>query len=166
MPKDPKRTGPDPGHAAEAASLAVAPLCSIFRRHLRSLGLKYTPERAGVLDAVTEREQPFEVEELLADLDRQGRGISKATVYRTVKLLQEAGLIIPLVLDGRQTHYQLVHGGTARDVLVCMRSGKVIEFEDQALAELSQRIAAAFGWEAVSHRLQIFGVAPPEDKSP
>jgi len=148
---------------AHAASLAVAPLCSLFRRHLRALGLKYTPERAGVLDAVIERDQPFEVEELLADFAAQDVAISKATIYRTIKLLQEAGLIIPLVRDGRQTHYQLVHGQMTRDVLVCMRSGRIIEFEDQALSDAARRIAEAFGWDVVSHRMHIFGVAPADE---
>ena len=72
---------------------AFAPLCSVFRRFLKSRDLKYTQERADVLDAIIARDGAFEAEELLLDLRARGHDVSKATVYRTIRLLLDAGII-------------------------------------------------------------------------
>src|SRR5688572_9754907 len=77
-----------PGLSVEHA--AMAPLCAVFRRYLKSQDLKYTPERADILNAIIERDDVFEVEELMSEMRRRGYRVSKATTYRTIKLLQEA----------------------------------------------------------------------------
>ena len=74
---------PDVLEATESPQLrAFAPLCSVFRRFLKSRDLKYTQERADVLDAIIARDGSFEAEELLLDLRARGHDVSKATVYR------------------------------------------------------------------------------------
>lgn len=155
-----------PAKASTAARIAeeaaAAPLCAVFRRHLRSVRLKYTPERAGVLDAIIERDGLFEVEELLNDLRDRRLRISKATVYRTLRLLQDAGIIMPAQIDARQSHYQLVYGRAPRDQMVCVRTGRVIEFTDPEIRTLRDRICRRAGWAPVTHRLQIFGVSPED----
>ena len=75
-------------------STTMAPLCAIFRRHLKEQNLKYTPERADILNAIIERDEIFEAETLMHEMRSQGDRVSKATVYRTLKLLQEAGITI------------------------------------------------------------------------
>jgi Fe2+ or Zn2+ uptake regulation protein len=72
----------------------VAPPCAQFRRHLRGVGLKYTTERADILDAASGFEHPFDAEALMAVLDRRARTVSKATAYRTLKLLVDAGILV------------------------------------------------------------------------
>ena len=71
----------------------MAPLCSVFRRYLRSQDLKYTPERADILNAITEQDGLFEAETLMDSMRGDDHRVSKATLYRTVKLLREAGII-------------------------------------------------------------------------
>lgn len=144
----------------------MVPLCSIFRRFLRTQDLKYTPERAGILDAIIERDAIFEVDELLEDLRERGDRISKATVYRTLKLLQDAGIVTPAIFDARQTHYQLIYGRAPRDYMVCMRTGRYVAFEAPELAELRRRIAKQHGWEAFAHRFQIYAMSPITDDEP
>lgn len=145
-------------------AIAMAPLCAIFRRHLKAQGLKYTPERADVLNAIIERDTVFEVDQLLVDMRQRGHRVSKATIYRTIRLLQDAGIITQALFDPRQSHYQLIYGKAPRDFMVCMRSGKRLEFTSPELVALRDRICREHGWAPVGHRFQIYAVSPPDGK--
>jgi Fur family ferric uptake transcriptional regulator len=138
----------------------MAPLCAVFRRFLKSRHLKYTPERADILNAIIERDDVFEVEELLAEMRRRGYRGSKATVYRTIKLLHDAGIIMQALFDSKQSHYQLVYGKAPRDSMVCVQTGKQIEFTSPELTALRDRICAQHGWNAIGHRFQIYAISP------
>ena len=87
------------GTAACEEILSFAPLCAVFRRFLKSRDLKYTQERADVLDAIVARDGAFEAEELLLELRARGHDVSKATVYRTIRLLLDAGIITQSLFD-------------------------------------------------------------------
>ena len=139
---------------------AMTPLCSVFRRYLKSRNLKYTPERADILEAIIERDGVFEVDDLLLEMRDRDHSVSKATVYRTVKLLQEAGIITQALFDSKQTHYQLIYGKAPRDHVVCMKTGQYIEFSDDALVEIRNRICQEHGWEPIGHRFQIYALSP------
>ncbi len=152
---------PTPPPPPEGSQLMVmAPLCSVFRRYLRSQNLKYTPERADVLDAIIECDDVFEVDQLLMEMRRRGHRVSKATIYRTVKLLQDAGIITQALFDSKQAHYQLIYGKAARDYIVCMKTGNYIEFSDDELVALRNRICEEHGWDPVGHRFQIYAISP------
>lgn len=145
----------------DAAGLAeLVPLCAIFRRHLKAQGLKYTPERADVLNAIIERDGVFEADQLLEEMRRRGHRVSKATIYRTIRLLQDAGIISQTLFDPRQTHYQLAYGKAPRDFLVCVRTGRRLEFTSPELIALRDRICREHGWKPEGHRFQIYGVSP------
>ena len=83
------------------------PLCALFRRHLRDVGLKYTPERAKTLDAAFHIGRAFEVDELMHELSLRGGGASKATVYRTVRLMVDAGVLEQILIDRDRAHYRI-----------------------------------------------------------
>ncbi len=141
-------------------SPVIVPLCAVFRKHLKQDGQKFTAERARVLDTVIRMERVFEPEDLLYELRRRRMRVSKATIYRTLKLLQDAGIIEPVLFDQKQTHYQLAYGQPPKDQMVCIETGKVVEISVPEITELRRRVAARHGWLAVGHRLQIFGVCP------
>ncbi len=153
-----------PAIALSAESAAMAPLCSVFRRFLKSKDLKYTPERADILNAIIERDGVFEVEQLLRDMRQRGTPgaarVSKATAYRTIKLLQDAGIITQALFDSRQNHYQLIYGKQPRDYMVCMKTGRHIEFNSDELIALRDRICRQHGWEPMGHRFQIYALSP------
>ncbi len=157
-------TPPPPPKGSQLTSMA--PLCSIFRRFLRSQTLKYTPERADILNAIIERDEIFEVDQLLMEMRRRGHHVSKATIYRTVKLLQDAGIITQALFDSKQAHYQLIYGKAARDFIVCMKSGRHLEFSNEELVELRNRICREHGWDPVGHRFQIYAISPEERHRP
>jgi len=139
---------------------AMAPLCAIFRRFLKSRQLKYTPERADLLDAIIALNDVFEVEELMLEMRKRDYRVSKATTYRTIKLLQEAGIITQALFDSKQSHYQLIYGKAPRDYMVCVKTGRHVEFTNDELVDLRNRICSEHGWEAVGHRFQIYAISP------
>lgn len=143
----------------------LMPLCSVFRRFLRNQGLKYTVERADVLQAIIDHDGPFEAEELLLDMRHRGHRVSKATIYRTLRLLQEAGIITQALFDSKQSHFQMIYGKQPRDVMVCMRSGRAVEFQSDELVRLRDRICRELGWDPVGHRFQIFAMSPESEDS-
>ena len=140
----------------------MAPLCSVFRRYLRSQDLKYTPERADILNAIIEEDGLFEAETLMDRMRIGGYNVSKAALYRTVKLLREAGIIQEVMIDGKQSHYQLIYGRKPIDAMVCMRTGKRIEFSSEELMEWRDAICKKHGWEPVGHRVVIYALSPEE----
>jgi Fur family ferric uptake transcriptional regulator len=150
------------GREVERAPVVAAfvPLCAVFRRFLKSRDLKYTQERADVLDAIIARDGAFEAEELLLDLRARGHDVSKATVYRSIRLLLDAGIITQSLFDAKQSHYELIYGREPRDFMVCMKTGRRIEFRSNELTELRNRICTELGWKPVGHRFQIFAIAP------
>ena len=138
----------------------MAPLCSVFRRYLRSQDLKYTPERADILDAIIAEDGLFEAESIMDSMRRDGHRASKATLYRTVKLLREAGIIQEVTIDGKQSHYQLIYGRQPIDALVCMRTDKRIEFSSDEIVDIRNKICAEHGWDPAGHRFVIYATSP------
>lgn len=164
---------PPPASQPRPTTVTAVPLCSVFRRYLRSLDLKYTTERADILDAVVRMDRVFEAEELLARMQAEAaqrstersHQVSKATIYRTLKLLVEAGILAELQLDRERTHYQLVYGKPATDFAICVQTGRKIEFSDPRVADLCAAILREMGWQPLGHRLQLYGTSPAADKA-
>lgn len=144
----------------------VEPLCAVFRRKLKSEGLKYTPERARVLDTIIRMDGLFEADRLLEEMKDSGFRVSKATVYRTIKLLQEAGIIQRVMFDQDQSHYQLVYGRKPNDLLVRLDTDEVESIEVPELIEIRDRLCRERGLDPKGHRLQIFAVAAGRRTAP
>ena len=153
--------------AAPQGELAILePLCAVFRRKLKAEGLKYTPERAQVLDTVLGFDGLFEADRVLETVRRSGFRVSKATVYRTIKLLQDAGIIQRALFDEEQTHYQVVYGRTPKDTIVRVDTGETIEVDAPAVEALRDALCRAHGLIPKGHRLTIFAVGPGGSDKP
>lgn len=159
-PSEPSLPAPRPAVPFPSGIQVMAPICSVFRRFLKSKQLKYTPERADILNAIIDMGDVFEAEALLLTMRSKGHDVSKATIYRTIHLLQEAGIITQALFDAKQAHYQLIYGKTPRDFMVCMKTGKLIEFVSPELVALRDRICRELGWQSVGHRFQIYAISP------
>lgn len=134
----------------------VEPLCAVFRRKLKSEGAKYTPERARVLDAIIQMDRVFEVDELAEELRRGGQRVSKATIYRTIKLLQDAGIVQRVLVEGDSAYYQLVYGRRPNDLIIRLDTGEVLSVEAPELEAIRDRLCRERGLRAVGHRFQVF----------
>lgn len=138
----------------------IQPLCAIFRRFLKRKGLKFTTERALILDAVLSKDTVFEADALLNEMRAAGHRVSKATIYRTLKHLLEAKIITEVLIDARQAHYELSFGREPKGHLVCVETNQIIEFPATELIALRDRICKEHGFEPVSHRFVIYGISP------
>ncbi len=125
----------------------------IFREFLKSKDLKVTRQREILLRRIFEKEVHFSAEDLE---DRvKGDGISKATIYRTLQLLVECGLIMEVSLEDDRRMYEHTYGHDPHDHIVCMDCKKVFEFDGESMLQLEQEIAAKLGFKPVGHRLRI-----------
>jgi Fur family ferric uptake transcriptional regulator len=120
-------------------------------------GLRMTEQRrviARVLEASTDHP---DVEELYARAVERDKEISIATVYRTVKLFEEAGIIDRLEFGDGRARYEDAERDH-HDHLIDMHSGEVIEFVEPEIEELQERIAEKLGYRLKGHRLELYGV--------
>ena len=143
----------------------ILPLCAIFRRFLKRQGLKFTTERAWILDAVLAKEGVFEADQLLTEMRQAGHRVSKPTIYRTLKHLVDAGIITEVLLDSRQTHYELSFGRQPKGHLVCLETNTIVEFPTPELLDLRDRICREHGFEPISHRFVIYAISPEAQRS-
>src|SRR6476469_629973 len=150
---------------ASPEALPYEPVCAIFRRYLHGRKLKFTPERAMILDAVLRQTSLFEAEKLILELQRLGHRASRATTYRTLSHLQDAGILKQVFFDNKQSYYEVIAGRQTHDYLICVATGRVIEFSSDRLRQLRDEICRQHGFEPLSHRFQIFGISP-EGKKP
>src|SRR5690242_14529265 len=146
--------------AAPRQAMPYEPVCAIFRRYLHEQKLKFTPERAMMLDAVLRKEGLFEPEQLVDDLKRLGHRVSRATVYRTLSHLQDAGILKQVFFDNRQSYYEVIAGRQTYDYLICVATGRVIEFSSEKLRKLRDEICREHGFDPISHQFHLFGLSP------
>ncbi len=119
-------------------------------------GLKMTGQRRVIARVLSESEDHPDVEELYRRAAALDGRISIATVYRTVRLLEEKGILARRDFGGGRARYEpTAHGRHYH--LIDVETGKVIEFEDAEHERLMQSIAARLGFDLVSHRLELFG---------
>ena len=136
----------------------VAELHEAFRRHLKTHGIKCTAARQKVLDAALGLSHHFEAEQVLYLLRERGTKVSKATVYRTLPLLVDCGILKQVRFDVKQAHYEFAYGEDPHDHIVCQRCGRIIEFSSDEVIALRTRIAQRHHFHAITHRFQISGL--------
>jgi Fur family ferric uptake transcriptional regulator len=113
-----------------------------------------------ILDAVLRKNALFEAEQLAIDLRQLGHRVSRATVYRTLNHLQDAGILKQVFFDNKQSYYEVIAGRQAYDYLICVATGKVIEFSSDKLKKLRDEICAEHGFDPLSHQFHVFGLSP------
>lgn len=128
-----------------------------FERFLARKSLRLTAARAAIVEAALERRGHFPIEDLVADLRSRGIRGSKATVYRALPLLTEAGIIQPAVIAGDTRNYETSFGRVHHDHILCSGCGKVVEFEFEAIEILQREVAASHGFALEGHIHQLIG---------
>ncbi|WP_434611873.1 Fur family transcriptional regulator [Tabrizicola sp. M-4] len=120
-------------------------------------GLRMTDQRRVVARVIGDAEDHPDVEELYARAVKVDPRISIATVYRTVKLFEEAGILDKLEFGDGRARYEDAERDH-HDHLIDVHTGAVIEFVDPEIEELQERIAARLGYRLIGHRLELLGV--------
>jgi Fur family transcriptional regulator, ferric uptake regulator len=126
-------------------------------------GMRMTDQRRVIARVLGEAKDHPDVEELHRRAVAVDSNISLATVYRTVRLFEEAGILEKHEFRDGRARYEEV-GDEHHDHLIDMKTGRVLEFVDPEIERLQQEIARRLGYRLVDHRLELYGV-PLEDKS-
>ncbi|MCE1228362.1 MAG: transcriptional repressor [Firmicutes bacterium] len=127
---------------------------------LRAKNLKLTGERRIILDAIFRHESHFDAETLHADLKEAGSDVSRATVYRTLDLMVQAGLVRKNSLGSSHANYEAARNDDHHDHLICLGCNHVIEFFQPALEAMQEQVCQSHHFQLVHHSLQIFGLCP------
>ncbi len=125
-------------------------------------GLRMTGQRRTIAQVLEESHDHPDVEELHARAVAQDPGISIATVYRTVKLFEEAGILEKVDFGDGRARYEDAERDH-HDHLIDLNSGKVIEFVDPEIEALQEKIAQKLGYRLKGHRLELYGVPLKKD---
>lgn len=120
-------------------------------------GMKMTGQRRVIARVLSEASDHPDVEELHRRAVTDDPHISIATVYRTVRLFEEAGILERLDFGDGRARYEEA-GGDHHDHLIDINSGKVIEFHNAAIEALQEKIATEHGYRLVGHKLELYGV--------
>ncbi len=127
-----------------------------LRDHVTRNKLKSSSRRELILETLAAMGRHITAEELLrAVRDRDAR-IGAATVYRTLRVFQESGIVAERRFEGGATRFELV--GEHHDHLICTSCGTIVEFEDDAIEREQSRVASAHGFELRSHRHELYGI--------
>ena len=126
-------------------------------------GMRMTDQRRVVARVLSAAEDHPDVEELYHRAAAVDPNISLATVYRTVRLFEEAGVVERHDFgDGRSRYEQA--GDDHHDHLINIKTGQVIEFFDQEIETLKEALAEKLGYKLVGHKLELYGVPLGEEK--
>ena len=129
-----------------------------FGNVLHDRSLRLTSERRAIVKAAITSRGHFEIDDLVRAIRREGVSASRATVYRAIPLLIEAGLLHPTVLSGKQHRYEAVFGQEHHDHLICHGCDKVVEFQFEAFEILQREVAAKYGFELIEHYHELIGI--------
>lgn len=128
-----------------------------FEKILKERGLKLTKQRLQIFKEIISKRGHFEIEDFVQRLKNKGVKVSRATVYRTLSILKDAGLVVEVVKFENKTYYEV---GTKRhhDHLICLNCGKFIEFHEDEIEKIQEKVCAKYKFKPVYHRLEIYGI--------
>jgi len=130
----------------------------VFLNHIQKKGLKRTSQRDLILDVFLRTERHLSNEDLYRLVQEEDASVGQTTVYRTLKLLTEAGLAREVRFGDGRTHYEHNYKHEHHDHMICSECGKIIEFYSAELEALQDAMAAKHRFEISQHLLRIIGV--------
>lgn len=129
-----------------------------FAEYLKRKKYRNTQERYNVLDRIGELDRHFNADELYLYMNGRGDRISRATIYSTLDLLTQCGILMKHRFQGDSAHFELSSRMPDHDHLICMECGRIEEFREEGIDEIRDRVCGRLGFRPVTHSLQIFAV--------
>ena len=124
---------------------------------LQARGLRVTPQRAIIFEAIEKLEGHITAEDIYQEVEQVNSYISLATVYRTLELLQELNLITQTNFGRHQTHFALKDHGTHHH-LVCINCNQIEEFDDELFDPIRTRLEERHSFEVHTEHMSLFGL--------
>ncbi len=119
-------------------------------------GVKLTDQRKIIAKIMSDSQDHPDVDELYKRASKIDSKISIATVYRTVKLFEEAGIVAKHDFRGGKARYEELNEGH-HDHLIDIKTGEIIEFVDEEIEKLQKKVADKYGYKLVDHKLELYG---------
>jgi Fur family ferric uptake transcriptional regulator len=129
-----------------------------FSAFLKEKNLKTTPERMAVLKEVLLSDGHFDADQLFERAQKFNRRVSRATIYRVLPLLVEAGFVVETLLSQGRVSYERVYGSKRHDHMICEECQEMIEFSSARLDDLVEEICSSYGFVENEHRLSVRGL--------
>ena len=130
----------------------------IFSEHIQKSGLRHTAQRDLILEIFLRTEEHLTSEDLYWLVQKEDASVGHTTVYRTLKLLTEAGLAREVRFGDNKTYYEHHYNHEHHDHMICTECGKTIEFYSAELEAIQDAIVAKHKFRPTQHSLRIFGV--------
>jgi len=128
-----------------------------FQTYLRNRGNTVTHQRNIILDEIMKKKSHFDIDSFVSTINRKGRDVSRATVYRTIQQLEDAGIVRKIDFDKGYANYEIIPGKEHHEHLVCSECGKIIEFSDKSFEKRIRAIAECNEFTMEHHSVEIFG---------
>jgi len=129
----------------------------LFKSWISGKGLKATKQRQEILNIFLHSHGHKNLAQIYAQVAKVNSKIGYTTVYRTLKLLTRCGLAVQRKFADGETRYEPSSGGNHHDHLICLRCGKIIEFEDEDIEALQNGIAERYRFKISHHRMELYG---------
>lgn len=130
----------------------------IFLKHVQKYGLRRTGQRDLILEVFLRTSEHLSSEDLYDLVKKQDPSVGQTTVYRTLKLLTEAGLAREVRFGDGRTHYEHHYNREHHDHMICTECGKVVEFFSEELEAMQDEIAAKYNFILTQHSMRLLGL--------
>lgn len=130
----------------------------LLNKYLTANKMRKTPERYMILEEINQTEGHFDIEWLYKHILSKGHNISKATIYNTMEVLTASGLVTRHDFDTARASYE--KKGKPHNHIICVKCGKVAEFDDTEIPSIEDNAAATSNFEIYSHRIYLYGLCP------
>ena len=151
-------------HAPMSEEMSEKVKAKTIEQALRQSGVRWTGQRQAIIDALVATDDHLTAEDLLQASRALDASVSAPTVYRTLNLLVESGLVSKRSFQGDSAYYELLLGKGHHHHLIDVESGNIIEFTDDKLDALLEEFAAQKGYRIACHKIELFAV-PLEDEA-
>ena len=136
---------------------------STLEEKCKAKGVRLTDQRKIIAQVMSDSKEKYgskdhpDVDELHKRVSEVDKKISIATVYRTVKLFEESGIVEKHEFKGGKARYEELNEGH-HDHLIDVKSGEIIEFVDDEIEKLQRKVAEKYGYKLVDHKLELYGI--------
>jgi Fur family ferric uptake transcriptional regulator len=145
------------GKSKSAAIPEISEKKKKLKSYLKQRGFKSTRQRDIIAGEFLKCGEHVTAEELYKKISKKHKSIGFTTVYRTLKLISKSGLATERVFADNLTRYEPLSAEEHHDHLICLNCGSITEFENLKIEKLQDRIADEFGFNTVTHKMELYG---------